>query len=162
MPSQLAKVNVLAPATYKEKYITIEALVQSTIVLTPEKYPPRNLLDHAVDKLQGIEGYEKIRTTNFQHQLGGNVDILIGEDLRDLHPISVGEIHDGFEVVRHRARLYNPDQFLGFVGVFPTGMEPILKIESHSIALHYEDHHQQEEHETESVFPETASVLQSR
>ena len=62
--------------------------------------------------------------------------MLIGQDLLDLHPKDVTWIHDGFKVVRHRARLYNPDHFLGFVGVFPTGMEPILKIESHSIALH--------------------------
>ena len=137
-------------------------MVQSTIILTPEKYPPQILLDHTVDKLQGIAGYEKVGTKNFQHQLGGNVDMLIGNDLLDLHPEHVTWIHDGFKVVRHRARLHNPDHFLGFVGVFPTGMETILKIESHPIALHYEDHPQQAEHEAQSVFPEAASALQSR
>ena len=88
--------------------------------------------------------------------------MLIGNDLMELHPTDITYIYDGFKVVHHRARLHNPNHFLGFVGVFPTGMEPVLKIESHPKALHYEDHPQQAEHETQSVFPEAASAHQSR
>ena len=155
-------IEVLAPAHYTKRSITLDVLVQDTIVITPEKYPSEKLLNYCVDKLQGIEGYEKAKITNFQQQLGGNVDILIGEDLKCLQPNRLGEIHDGFEIVHHTAPLFDPTQFLGFAGLFPAGMEPIFKLDRQIISLHYEDHYEQEEHEEEAVFPETASALQNR
>ena len=102
VPSRCGVIEVLAPAHYTRKYITLDVLVQETIVITQEKYPPETLLNYCVDKLQGIEGYEKTTINNFQQQLGGNVDILIGEDLLDLQPDTIGEIYDGFKIVRHK------------------------------------------------------------
>jgi len=83
-------------------------------------------------------------------------------EVRELHPKVISVIHDGFNVVHHRARLYNTNQFLGFSGVFPTGMEPIYQLESHPRALHYADHPQQADHEMQSVFQEAASAHQNR
>ena len=162
VPSRCGVIEVLAPAHYTRKSITLDVLVQDTIVITPEKYPSEKLLNYCVDKLQGIEGYEKTIIDNFQQQLGGNVDILIGEDLSDLHPDTIGTIYDGFKIVRHKAKLYNPNQFLGFRGLFPAGMEPILQLDKQILSVHYEDHYEQEEREEEAVFQETASALQNR
>ena len=162
MPSRHGEIQVPAPANSTAGSITLDVLVQETIVITQEKYPPETLLNYCVDKLQGIEGYEKTTINNFQQQLGGNVDILIGEDLLDLHPDTIGEIYDGFKIVRHKAKLFNPNQFLGFRGLFPAGMEPILQLDKQIISVHYEDHYEQEEREEEEVFQETASAHQNR
>ena len=113
--SQLAKIVVPAPETAKVKGYTIWAVVQSIIILTQDKYLPQILLDYTVDKLQGISGYERVGTDNFQPRLGGNVDMWIGNDLLELHPTDITWIYDGFKVVHHRARLHNPNHFLGFV-----------------------------------------------
>ena len=160
---QAAKVFIPAPETDPEvRGYHIWAIIQDVIIQTLDKYPPLHLLEYSVDKLQGIPGYERAKADNFQPRLGGNVEMLIGNDLTELHPKVISVIHDGFNIVHHRARLYNTDQFLGFSGVFPTGMEPIYQLESHPRALHYADHPQQADHEMQSVFPEAASAHQNR
>ena len=111
VPSQHAEIEIPTQMN-KNGYFRIDVLVQETIVITQEKCPPETLLNYCVDKLQGIEGYEKTTINNFQQLLGGNVDILIGEDLSDLHPDEIGTIYDGFKIVHHKAKLYNPNQFL--------------------------------------------------
>ena len=115
-----------------------------------------------MDKLRGVPGYERAKIDNFQPRLGGNVEMLIGNDLTELHPEIISVIHDGFNVVHHRARLYNTNQFLGFPGMFPNGMEPSYQLENHPRALHYADHPQQADHEMQSVFREAASAYQNR
>ena len=81
-----------------------------------------------MDKLQGISGYERVGTDNFQPRLGGNVDMLIGNDLLELHPTDITYIHDGLKVIHHRARLHNPDHFRTslFPGNLGTGSQAVL------------------------------------
>ena len=141
----------------------ITALILDMIVQTLDKHPPQNLLQYSVNALteQGLPGYERIMTNNFQPRLGGNVEILIGNDLKALQPVTVAEIHDGFYVIRMRARLYDVNCFLGFSGMFPRGMEPSYQLDSHPKAVHYADHPQQADHEMQSVFREAASAPQN-
>ena len=89
------------------------------------------------------------------------MSILVGNDLKDIHQVIIATIHDGFNVVHHRARLYDANRFLGFSGMFPRGMEPSYQLDSHPKAIHYADHPQQADHEMQTVFREAASAHQN-
>ena len=137
----------------------ITALVQNIIIQTIDKNPPPNLLKYGVKTLtEQLPGYKGVSTENFQPRLGGNVEILIGQDLLNLHPKTLAEIHDGFFITQMKARLYNDNHYLGFSGLFPRGLEPNYKIENHPRALLYADNPEQADHESEQVFRVAASA----
>ena len=139
----------------------ITALVQNMIIQTVDKNPPPNLLQYGVKTLtEKLPGYERVSTENFQPRLGGNVEILIGQDLMNLHPTKIAKIHDGFFITQMEARLYNVNHFLGFSGLFPRGLEPNYQIENHPRAVLYANHPQQADHEAEQVFHVAASAHQ--
>ena len=142
-----------------ERY-QITALIQNMIVRTVDKHPPQKLLQYGVDALteQGMPGYERVSTNNFQPRLGGNVEILVGQDLMDIHPKKIARIHDGFFITQMAARLYDVNKFLGFSGLFPRGLEPSCQIGNYSKAVLYANHPQQAGRETEQVFHVTASA----
>ena len=112
------------------------------IIRTVDKHPPQKLLQYGVDTLteQGMPGYERVSTNNFQPRLGGNVEILVGQDLMDIHPKTIARIHDGFFITRMRAKLYDVNHFLGFSGLFPRGLEPNYQLDNHPKAVLYADH----------------------
>ena len=90
--------------------------------------------------------------------MGGNVEILLGQDVLNLHPERLVEIHDGFYITKMRARLHNDNQYLGFSGLFPRGLEPYYREEDHPKAMLYADNPEQADHESEQVFWVAASA----
>ena len=124
------------------------------IVRTVDKHPPPKLLQYGVDTLS--KQLPGVSTNSFQPRLGGNVEILVGQDLMDIHPKIIARIHDGFFITK----LYGVNHFLGFSGLFPRGLEPNYQLDNHPKAVLYADHPQQADHEMETVFHEAASAHQ--
>ena len=118
----------------------------------------RRMIQHSVNTLRKEPEYETVRAKNFQQVLGGRVELLLGQNVRDFFPEHVKELDGGLIITKMRVNLLDEERYLGFAGTFPAQFDPIYQRDEHPKTLAIEGNQEQAEHEDSQVFQKAASV----
>ena len=134
--------------------VQINALVVDKIVTTVTKdiYKVRQMIQHSINILRQDPRYRKAQTTNFQELLGGRVEMLLGQNVRDFHPENIKKLSEGLIISSMRISQLDEERYLGFAGTFPTRFSPVYQKNNHPKVLAIEESQELAEHENEQVF----------
>ena len=103
--------------------------------------------------------YKSVKKDDFQQVLGGQIQILIGQNLgQNFFPEEIATLDCGLKISRHQIELYDENRCLGFSGIFPTRFSPMYNEIEHPRALAIQERPQQADHEGEQVFQVNASA----
>ena len=79
----------------------LTALLADFIIETSPRYASHPLLQYGANTMRKMEpDLGMITTENFQQITGGRVELLLGQDAKDMHPLDLVQIHDGFYITK--------------------------------------------------------------
>ena len=104
--------------------------------------------------------YRHVQAKNFQQALGGRIELLLGQNLRDFFPVTIMNIHGGLTITKMQVKLQEEEKFLGFAGTFPGFFE--TRRFGHPRALAMQEDQEHDEHADNQVFRKAVSALPQR
>ena len=79
----------------------LTALLADSIIETSTGYANHPLLQCGTNTMREMRpDLGMITTENFQQRMGGRLELLLGQDVKDMHPLDLVQIHDGFYITK--------------------------------------------------------------